>query len=303
METVFPHSLVVYICSPMKLPLLFALSLLLLASCSPAKKEQPVSKQEATTFAKTIESGIKKKDYTTLDNVMDIDLFAEEMMKAADIKKKSSFKEGVKQEWNKVKFSAEIIKSLGTNGTYQFVKAYEKGGHQHIVFRLYGDGGLNYHDFELVKYTNKVMAKDIFIYITGEPLSKTMAQVYSTALQEASANGDAALSQYSKALIAMRRYYSQKEYQAAKEEFDRLPESLQNEKAIQLIYLQVASSIGGDVHQQALDHFEKLFGNDPSAQLALFDVFFLKGDYDKVLQIIDKMDAELQDPFLNTLRR
>ena len=188
--------------------LLFAISLLLLTGCSPAKKEQPVSKQEATTFAQTIESGIKRKDYTTLDHVIDIDLFANEIIKAADIKNQSSFKEGIKQELNSNKLSTEIIKTLGKNGTYQFIKAYEKTGHQHIIFRLYGDGGLNYHDFELVKYADKISAKDIFIYITGEPLSKTMAQVYSTAMQAASTDGNASLSQYSKALIELRKLYN-----------------------------------------------------------------------------------------------
>ena len=81
-----------------------------------------------------------------------------------------------------------------------------------------------------------------------------------------------------------------------------MPESLQNEKAIQLIYLSITSSIDGDVYVQALNNFEKLFGNDPSAQLALFDGYFVKGDYDKVLTVIDKIDTELQDPFLNYYR-
>src|SRR4030095_9414610 len=57
------------------------------------------------------------------------------------------------------------------------------------------------------------------------------------------------------------------------------------------------------IYKKALDEFEKIYANDPSAQLSLIDAYILRRDYPKALKAIDIIDTALHtDPFLNYFR-
>ena len=273
--------------------------LLILTSC--AKKEQPVTKAEAVAYSEKIKALIKNRDAEIFNKILNDELFAGEVVKAAGEEGSRSLKEQVKKTLHNRNLSNELYSSIGKDGLYEFLKQYEKNGHQHLIFRLYGNGGLNYHDYELVKYDDKISAKDLYIYLTGENLSRTMAQMYSATLKQT--NGSNTLAgQYSKNLSKLKSLYSKKEFAAAKAIFDKLPSALKKEKTFQLINLQITSEMDNETYTEALKEFEDLFKNDASAQLPLFDYYFLRADYKKSLQVINQIDTTVQDPLLDYYR-
>jgi hypothetical protein len=285
----------------MKTTTLLALSLLLVG-CLPSRKEKPVSKEEAISFAKNIENDIKHKNGTSMDNSIDVAAFCDEIIKAGATEKKATLEAGIKEAWKKKSLSKEIISSMGDGGSYRFISQYQKDGHQHVLFRLYGNDGLNYHDYELIKYGNKVSAKDMFIYMTGENLSTTMAQLYKTAQEEASINTKSNINDYAKTINNLRKLFRQQEYKEAEKLYDNLPIALRNEKAVQILHLQITSKLDNDKYLAALDQYQQLFKNDPSSQLILLDGYFIKGQYEKALVVIDELDKMVQDPFLDYFR-
>ncbi len=283
----------------MKQHAIYFFLVLLLTGC--AKKEQPVTKEEAITYANAITASIKKHDEPFLDKVLDLDLFAKEVMKVAGEKGSGSLRDGVMQGLKQRNISREIFSAMGKDGLYEFLKQYEKEGHQHIIFRLYGQNGINYHDFELVKYDDKISAKDIYIYLSGENLSATMAQIFSSVLQQSDGNNSQMI-RYADNMKRLRALQTQKNFKAAKEAFDQLPPGLKKERAFQLIKLQIASELDNDTYTETLNEFEKLYGNDASAQFAMFDGYFLRGDFAKALKVLDQVDSSVNDPLLDYFR-
>ena len=283
----------------MKWHFVLGFSVLILTGC--AKKEQPVSKAEATAYAESITTYIKKKDKDFLNKVLDEDLFTDQVMKVAGEEGNRSLRNGIKKGLQQRNLSREIFSSIGDDGLYEFLKQYEKEGHQHIIFRLYGQSGINYHDFELVKYDNKISARDIYIYLSGENLSTTMAQIFSSVLKQ-SDGSNKLMNQYADNMKKLRSLQTQKNFTAAKALFDKLPSALKKERAFQLINLQITSEMDDDSYMEATNEFEKLYGNDASLQFAMFDGYFLRGDYTKALRVLDQVDSAVNDPLLDYFR-
>ena len=68
-----------------------------------------------------------------------------------------------------------VVASTQKAGGYELVRRYEKDGRQHLLFRLFGDDGdINYHDFQLIRGDQGVRADDVFIYASGEQISKSV---------------------------------------------------------------------------------------------------------------------------------
>ncbi len=282
----------------MKLLYLFLLPLFF--ACS-FKKEQPITDAEATAYAKSIEAALKKGDKNIINKVLDQDLFADEVAKAAGEKSNKGLKDGIKTGLQKQNLSRQVFNSLGDDGSYELVKQYQKDGTQHIVFRLFGEGGINYHDFTLAKYGDSIKARDVYLFLSGETLSKTMGGIV-TAMMSASEKNNTSLKEQTQMLPEIRSLYQQKNYEEAKRLFDRLPVDMRKEKGFQLMNVQIASAMGKDSYTQAMNEFEKLYGADPTVQLALFDNYFYRGDYDRLLKVIDGLDKAVGDPLLNYYR-
>lgn len=282
----------------MKVLYLFLLPLFF--SCS-LNKEQPITDAEATAYAKSIDSAVAKGDKNIINKVLDEDLFADEVAKAAGQGSNRGLKDGVKTGLQKQNLSRQVFASLGEDGSYEFVKQYGKDGTQHIVFRLFGEGGLNYHDFTLAKYHDKIKAKDIYIFLSGENLSKTMGGIV-TAMMDANDKAAISLKEQSQRLPQIRSLYQQKKFEEAKRLFDGLPPGLRKEKGFQLLNVQITSGMDKDAYTGAMNEFEKLYGDDPTVQLALFDNYFYRGEYDRLLKVLDGLDKAVQDPLLDYYR-
>src|SRR5580765_2064208 len=58
------------------------------------------------------------------------------------------------------------------NGSFNLVRGFLKNGEMHILFRAFGDGGLDYQDITLIKVKDSLRAADIFSYRLGESYAK-----------------------------------------------------------------------------------------------------------------------------------
>ena len=54
------------------------------------------------------------------------------------------------------------------NGSFKLVHRFVKNEEMHLLFRAFGDGGLNYQEITLIKVKDSVRAADIFSYQLGE---------------------------------------------------------------------------------------------------------------------------------------
>jgi tetratricopeptide (TPR) repeat protein len=191
-------------------------------------------------------------------------------------------------------FGKAVIDALGKSGTYELIKQYEKDNKQHILFRLYGDGSVNYHDYELVKKDETVKAADVFIYISGENISKTIAD----ALQLT--NQDIPKKDLDKvnSVKEIKTLMAQDNYEQALQTYNELPDVIKKEKAYELIHIRICAKLGNDKYIQALNEYRALFPKDPNMYLMMVDAYVLEKDYPMALESVNKLDSVIdKDPY------
>jgi tetratricopeptide (TPR) repeat protein len=278
------------------LQLLFCAVILLATSCK--TEEKPVTKEQAAQFAGSIEKSVANKDEKFFNNAFDMDALMSKM-KAAAPGEAASFWKGVKQGLaGKMNFGDKVIQLTGSKGSYSLVRQYQEGNKQHILFRLFSDGAINYHDFELVNKKDNIKIADGYMYLTGEMFSKTLKDVFEQVLKtdEASLSG---LQGFHKVNGLLQKG----EYKKAKEMIDRLPQNLKNTKAVQLRNIQVCSELDSALYNEAIDKFQHDFPADPSLNLVLLDGLIVKQKYTEAIACIDKLDGQVKgDPFLDYYR-
>jgi hypothetical protein len=286
-----------------RLPTLLTFLLLpvLFHACTPP--EPPISAAEALTFAKRIERSVVQHNSSLLDNIFDDRWFGRQIAAAANNQLKASTVATAVQDIRKAHFGQRILSVLGKDGTYSLVRQYEKDNRQHLLFRQYDAGGsTNYHDFQLVKVDDQIKAIDVYIYQTGENLSKTMADILLLvdADRPTTTKSD---KEKTRLMISLRKLIDEKQFEPARDCYDSLPADYKRQKVFQLYHIQISSRFGDSLHIQSLLEFQALFPNDPSLYLMMINAYTLQRQYPKALAAIDKLDSTLgKDPFQDYYR-
>jgi tetratricopeptide (TPR) repeat protein len=288
----------------MRLPLtsirLIPVTLLFFHSCSPP--ERPVTNEEAAFLARRIEAAAVRRNDLVIDNVFDDQSFGKRVATEAGKPLDKDLVRGAIKGIHDSHFGRKIMQSLGKTGTYLLVKQYEKDKRQHLLFRIYGDAGLNYHDYELVKLEDQVKAVDIYVYLTGENLTKTIAEAV-LAMQGNTPDKSNEDLQKTESLKEIRSLLAQGDTKEAAEIFDKLPKELKRQKLFELVHIQIAQKMSDSAYSQALDEYGALFPNDPNMHLIMIDSYIMHENYPKALEAVNKLDSLIdKDPFLDYYR-
>jgi hypothetical protein len=279
-----------------------AFFIFLLSGCS-SYKETPVTKEEAIQLSAVISSSIKNKKGTQFNELLSPDVFANRINAQTEKKGKidRDLLVGVQSALKKNNMGNQIIQATEKDGMYDLVKQYEKDNKQHLIFRLQASNGLNYHDFELTKFKGKVCIADMFLYLTGENLSKSVGDIIQN---YNNTNGTSSKQEAEVQKIRqVKNLLMEQKFTEAKSQFNSLPASLRSKKILQIMHLQICSELDSDTYMQALNKFESLYSKEPYMFLALIDSYILKKDYSKALKCIDKIDLLIdKDPFLDYYR-
>lgn len=282
---------------------LVLLLLLPLWIISCAEKEQPLSKEEAIALGKRLQASVERGHSQLFDSLFMNPVFVDRIAQAAGESMGTAYKKSLTDALKKRTIGREMLKSMSPDDTYEFLRYYEKDQRHHLIFRMYGNSGINYHDIELVKINDRIGLADMFVYMGGENFSKTLARAMELMVDQVEKKSeDGALSAV-KSVQEIRSLMNRQQYEKARQLYEELPAEFKKDKAMQLMHLSIVSELDRDQYHQALAAFEKQFGQDPAAQLALFDLYFLNKDYDKALKVMDVLDASVQgDPLLNLYR-
>lgn len=274
------------------LPILLAIFLF---ACS--GKEKPILEKEAREFAKQLQQSIEKKDGQFMDDAVDRD----EIISRAGLKSNSGAREfgaGIRKAAN---MGSKIVEALSKEGSYEMVKIYEKDSKQHMIFRLYSDGSINYHDMELKRKKGDIKIADIFVYTSGENLSVTIKGIYDqfAGIIDKSNKTDSWIS----SLPDIRKKINAGEYQEAYDIYMNIPEEGRKAKAFRIVKVEICSGLDDEKHQQAIDELLAAFPDEANMQLILMDAYFMRKEYDKVMGAINAVDKMInKDPFLDYYR-
>ncbi|HYH15725.1 MAG TPA: hypothetical protein VD794_10920, partial [Flavisolibacter sp.] len=140
---------------------------------------------------------------------------------------------------------------------------------------------------------------DMYIYLSGENISKTFGKAMALMLNFENKQSEDKMLSAAKSVQEMRSLMNIGQYEKAGQLYEKLPDAFKKDKAIQLMNIAITAQLDMEKYKQALVAFEKAFGQDPSAQLPLFDFYLLNEEYSKALKVLDVMDASVKDPLLN----
>lgn len=282
--------------------LLYTCFLLIFFAAACTEPEQPATKEEAAALAKTIESSMGKRSAAKFNEALDAEALKQRIMEAGKKKINSRIVDGAIKELKTGQLGTQITQSLGKAGTYQLVKQYEKDQKQHLIFRLYADSKLNYHDLEVIKKQNQVKFGDIFIYITGETLSATLAESAMLMSENISSLSSVDKNQLDN-IKRIRQLINRQDYEKARTIYKGLPAILRQTKIFKMMHVQIASGLGNDEYLKALTDYQQAYPDAPNMYLLMIDAYILKEQHEKALESVNQLDALInKDPFLDYYR-
>ncbi|WP_111683964.1 tetratricopeptide repeat protein [Winogradskyella tangerina] len=204
--------------------------------------------------------------------------------------------------------SQNILNAI-ENGAYYNLVNYQYSAEvmtYYFTFRLYSeDIGINYHDYQVCWDGEKFKFNDIYIYITGENISSTLRRVL--LLSQPSKKTFKKLfnkntgNEFIK-LLEAKEFAEKGNFKKAYETIDELKGPFSKEKFVLLLKGNYASNYNDKIYEEDLVEFAELYPNDPTLYLKEIDFNILKGDFDKALQNVNKLEYETEDDFLNLIR-
>lgn len=284
---------------PTRITLLAYLLVFSIFSCKP--KDEPVSQDEAKSTARQIELFIKNEQPEKFNSLLDAQILSERISRHGHMKLNKDFVDGISSGLKSANLGNQIASSVGKSGFYELVRHYEKDKIQHLLFRLYSDDGINYHDMELTKRKGKIYIADMYIYVIGDYFSSVMSDLMGTLMDQALTDQKA--KEVLGSIRELKKLMQQGEYTEAKKYLDELPLAIKQDKMIQFSAVQIASKMSNEAYIEALDNYQRDFPDQPNINLMLLDANIIRKEYDKAIQNIDQLDQAVgTDPFLDYYR-
>jgi hypothetical protein len=260
-----------------------------------------VTDEEALNLAHRIEAATNNGNPDELNRLLDISSLVEKISAKCKALEDPEFRRGFESSFRQsmASYGSKILASV-KDGSYRLLREYDDKGTKHLFFRMFGTGGLNYHDFTLLKVKDSVRASDVYLYTVDDEISKTMAELVNSMMAKAETTG---LSEDTRVFLKMTEYRDQKNYSAAREMYDKLDSKFQESKAIQVLYIDVCHRLDLALYEKALDHYVASFPEMASGYLMMIDLYYLEKKFDKGLAALDRLDKVVkQDPCLDLYR-
>jgi tetratricopeptide (TPR) repeat protein len=308
--------------------LLLTIMLILSAACNrgpdlpdagapaPPVKNQgaPVTEGDARQFAAQLSRALTAGDMAEVDRLLHLMDLVERL--AGDLglpaAAQGEFLKGARTSLQRGGFAQQIRKATADGGSYELLRVHPVNGQGRALFRMVTtDGSINYHDYTLARFPNGVGMEDVYVYASGELLSQTVRRIV-TPLLVASRGGflgkgpDNEYVSNFPTLQAMMKAAQEGQWAQAAADYRRLPQQMQDNKAILVLYMQTVAQ-GEELTEKdylaAMEKFRKLFPDDPALNFISIDYYFLKKRYDDALKAVDGLDRAIGgDPYLGALR-
>ncbi len=267
------------------------------SACNTNNTQEDKSKSRIETFAKKIETDLKKGRTVVLDLNFDKATFVNRVVndkywdEQLDILKNRTYKPEYKaQLMQQVSLANMFLTGLDKKSyfAYDHVKTYEIEGRWHIVFRMYANEALNYHDFLLRIDSNKVWIEDMYVMAVGRQLSKIMQEIYVAGIP--SANGDKRWSDHQK-LIKTKELLYQQQFEKALAVFDSITPDFKNQKSMRLFRLQICANVPNEEYIRQIESYERDYPNDAGTLLLQLDKNFMSGNYPEVKVGLNRLES------------
>jgi|GEM_PF-2072984 len=201
-----------------------------------------------------------------------------------------------------------LAKGMVDGVNYNFIHYYsdDENINYYLTFRLYGDEGLNYHEYHLrFDESNNTSILDMHVLLTGELLSETLSKIYLPNVQRIlekdnlSSQKIEEIESYEK-LAKIFNLIKKGNKIGAWLLFCSIPEEIRNRKNFIIAELRILDpEISEKAVIDAISRLNKLYPNNSSGYLYRLTLYSLQEDYDKALLMADSLATQVGDDFLD----
>lgn len=257
-----------------------------------------------------LENSIHEGSTATFNELFDLDRFGKlATYTEYEDNKVKELKEGFNAGFSKgiSSLPQKLIQTIEQGGFYDFLEYYYDidSKSYRMLFRLFSEEeGINYHDFDLIKRGEKFYIQDIYIYLTGENLSETANKLYLMSLPKnifekiIDRDDSKDMNHMLKAVTSQRN----QENETAVSHLNQIQGKLSHTKIYHVIKILAAANLDESIYIEAMSDMLEDFGDDPTSHLLSIDYYYMKGDYKKAMEAIDRLEEETGDTFLNLQR-
>ena len=279
--------------------IIVAFAIVTLASCH-LTTEKPVTAKEADDFAKKIENSVAKESPVLLNNIVDAQQFGIRVLQKAGQRFNLSLDKSAQTALTGLRLGDVVMQAIHNGGTYRLLRRYEKDGRQHLIFRLLADGGLNYHDFELVNTKTGVKAIDMYTYASGDFVSDAVTNELTLDKDTRDLTGDEKES--ADLLKSMRRYLKGGNPDEANDYYNQASDKEKKQLLFQKLHLRIAEKQGDSSLRVAQQEYKTDFPDDAFIYLSIFMSSAGHQDFTQALTALNRFDQYMHDPFLDYYR-
>ncbi len=255
--------------------------------CALTASSQPITDAQALAAGHALETAVNSGTGYAIDHFLYPDSLLERLRQKSQYLKDPEALKGFSSTFVPALSKGGIGKQVLTvihNGNYRLLREYDQGGRKHLLFRMFGDGGLCYQDFILIRVGDSIEAADIFNYSSDEWTSSSIARITDMFGLTSTPMGDVGI------LKKMTEQLNNAQYMDLKATFGALAPQYKKSKSIQMIYISACHHIDLGLYEQALEDYAKTFPDAAGSYLMMLDLYYLRKEYDKGLECLDKLD-------------
>ena len=266
--------------------------------------------QKVLEFGEFISSTIHNNDPDAFISKLNDKLFFQRILESnPSLDRNDSFVKGLligmKRAMNS--FPGEIITEVENGAYYDFISyRYDVPSQTYYaLFRMYSaETGMNYHDYRLHKEGNDLQFSDMYVYLSGEHFTETLGRMMTITMPEKKLFGllKSSENKESKDLFRALIFNNKGNFVKAYEIMDGLKSDIAKEKFLLIFKALIASHIDEEKYLKSLEDLINAHRDDPTIALNKIDYHIYKEEYFEAIQVINQLQNETEDDFLNYIK-
>lgn len=267
--------------------------------------------EKVIAFGNFIQTAVHENNPENFISKLNTDTFFERVLiDYPDINPEDNYVAGFIEGLNKslTAFPIKIIDEVENGSYYDFINYrydYESQTY-YALFRLYSlESGLNYHDYRIQKSDDEIMFTDMYLYTSGEYFTNTLGRILSYSIpnpKQSNSDDVHESNSDSKALIEALLHNKSGRFVEAYNIMNSIETELSKEKFFLVFKVLVASQIDDVKYLKSLEELIETRPDDPTIALNKIDYYIFKEQYFEAIQVINQLQNETEDDFLNFMK-
>ncbi|MBK8444420.1 MAG: tetratricopeptide repeat protein [Sphingobacteriales bacterium] len=254
---------------------------------------------KADEFAKELENLMNNKDASTIDSYVALDALYHKVTDG--LSAPAYYQDGFRQDLEQEFSLGKVITGANNGGKYKFIRMMNDTT---AMYRLLSDEGVNYFELNFKPAGEKdFQITDFYGYVSSETFSSNLRRLYIINLANEDSTFTHPIIEAFPKLEYIAGLHAAKKLDAALRAIDSLPPSVQNDKIILAMRLNLAQMVSDSALDAAVEVYKKSYPNDHALQLKLIEIYFMKEQPEKAMTAIEALKTAIpEDPYLDVLK-